>query len=350
MKPNVETDPLQHYAVRLSNWARGDVWISETVVVTEHLGSISWLGLTKTGLLGNRDFVLCALPHRERVDLPDGPGTWVRGTGGTSSPGDDVGLDRDLYIQTMDYGSLRYLNILGPTVIRIMTGEDAKALLTDVESTLRTGYFSKQLLHPMVELGDRCALVGSSDCPGRHLRRLHIDRAGNVRTSPSGQILGEVGSDREALLARAASGPTVDPCLSEEPSILLSRYGYTGVHTFLVGLDAVRVLSQRSARNWQVLSWSDTLVSDRGAFVPRCDQMLLTDGSTHVLYDSASKRAFRLENLAAEIAGAILLSRFEDEAHVRLHAQGRTEITLDYIRAFREELHKRGLELAYAQA
>lgn len=349
MTTDIDLDLLQEYAGRLSFWARGDASISGAVIVTEHVGSVKWLKLPSTGLIATDDFVVCALPAKTMVELPSGPGTWIRGTGGVSHPGDDIGLGRDLYIQTMDYGSLRYLNVLGPTVIRVMTSEDAKAFLIDVETALRTGHFSKQLLHPLVEIGDQCALAAASDCLGRHLQRLHIDRAGIVRTSPVGRNLGHVGDDREALLSLANTRPDVDPCLAEEPSAILRGHETERIHAFLAGLEAVRILSRKSSGDWRVLGWSDASFDDRGAVAPRSDQILLTDGATHVLYDIASKRAFRLDLLAAKVAGAILLSRTIDEALVRLHTQGLIEMSLNYVQGFWDELQKRGLELVYAK-
>lgn len=349
MAKDTDINLLKGYALHLSNWARGDVSSPGAVVVTENLDSIEWLKLPEVGLVSEQDFVLCALSSSESIDLPSGPGTWIRGTGGVSKVGDDVGLSRDLFIQTMDYESLRYLNVFGPTIIRILTVEDTRALLIDVMSTLRTGRFVKQLLHPMVEIGDQCALVGASDCSGRHLRRLHVDRLGNVRTSPAGRILGQVGVDRNALSAQVTFGQNVDPCLSEESTAVLFKFGFERIRAYLTALAAVRVLSQRSSAVWRVVGWGDDLVNEHEVFVPRSDQFLLTDEHAYVLYDSDSKRAFRMDLAGAELAGSILLSGSRDEALLNLHSRGRTEFSLDHIEGFREEMRERDLELSYAK-
>jgi hypothetical protein len=341
MTIDTDLDPLQRDAMRLSRWARGDEAMTETVVVTEDPTSIPWLA----GMIGELDTVVCALPRKAKCDLPKGPGTWIQATGAVTNPGDDIGLGRELYIQTMDYCSLRYLNVLGPTMIRIMTAEDAEALLVDVDTALRTGHFPEQLLHPLVELADRCALRGSTKCSGRSLERMHIDRAGVVRTSPTGRVVGHVGDDLEALATRAAA-PGQDPCLNDESSSVLRTHGFERIRTFAAGLDAARILAQRSRREWWLIAEGGD--ADRPA--PRSDLLLLTDGTSHVLYESASRRAFRLDVAAAQLAGAILISQDAQEVVTRLCASGQAAISADHVRGFRAELQSRGVELTHAHS
>lgn len=336
---------IEQAGAQLMGWARGEPTVGPVAVV-EQGAAVQWLHEQGHALLSEDGLVLCALPRRAELTVPTGPGVWLRGTGAMSSPGDDVGLSRDLYVQTTDYSAHRYLSVIGPTVLRLFTVEDATAFCTDVASALTSGAFPEALLHPLVEIGDRCAIAGGP-CPGRSLGRLHVDRDGVVRTSPVGRQLGKAGDDPGVL--REAASRSSDPCLQEDVGAVVAPTAVAAA-AFLAGLDAARVLAQRSRSTWSMVGWQKDLFGGPGCDSPRADQFLLSDGTNDVLYDNTTRRAFRLERPAAEVAEAVLMSGDDAAAAQRLHERGRDGVSVDDVQRFREEFRSRGLELAHAGA
>ncbi|MDQ6781926.1 MAG: hypothetical protein M3063_00445, partial [Actinomycetota bacterium] len=190
-----------------------------TIVCEDHTAA-AWLSDPLTGLV-SEDTVVLFRQGRRGGDLPAGPGRWLPIAGAITEPGDEMEISREFWLQTADYVSLRYLGVAGPTVVRLAASDDAEAYLHDVERTSESGVFPEMLLHPVVELGDRCALSGGTPCTASGLpSRLHVDVDGNVRTSPGGRVLGTVGVTA-ASLAAAALGDG-DVCVPAEVAALLA--------------------------------------------------------------------------------------------------------------------------------
>ena len=327
-----EQDRLRVLADRLARWARGDAAspdVSDGVLelVVEAPEAIDWLADPATGLVGPSSVVFAGASR-----LPDGPGQWVQITGGAGFAGDELGLDRDLYVQTVDYASVRYLSVVGPTVVRITNDDDALDLAADVEHAQRTGEFPEALLHPFVELGDRCAL--GSACRAAELTRLYVGSDELVRTTPFGRVLGRAGDAAAGLRAAAREGC---PCC-ETP--------VDGVPAFLAALDAVRILSVREQTAWRVSGYGFALLD--GSAARRQDLLVLTDGSSYVLYDAGARRAFRVGREAAEATEAILASPDAEHAADALRAGGRPAIQAREVEGLRAEFARRGVELAFA--
>ena len=341
-----DADRVELVIRRISPWARGDR--AAPTVVTEHVDSLDWLADPATGLVGPDTVVLCAFHRQVMPDLPEGPGTWLRGTGGLGRAGDDVGIGEDFYLETVDYSAVPHLGIIGPTVIRVTSAIDAEALALDAERALVTGHVPAALLHGSVEIGDQCALVRAPQCAGRLLERVHVDAVGVVRASPAGRALGVVGDDVTAI--RSAAHSVADPCLDDAAAAVLAAVPDDRVGAFVAGMRATRTLVRRFAGRWTVVAGGNALLGHRPAARPRADRLLLTDGTGFVLSDGACARTFRVGRPIAEMVEAILTSSSAPEAAQLLRAHGITSRTVDEIERFRLSCAERGLELAHAVA
>ena len=293
-------------AERLTSWARGDLSPvaggAPSVVVSACRRATPWL----VEQVGADTLVLAPRP-RGQDRLPAGPGTWLGVAGAFDEPGDELEVTPELWVQTIDYQSLPYLGVAGPTVVRLLSGEDAHAFLRDVE-LLAGGGVPEALLHPMVELGDRCALRGEP-CTSTGVGRLHVDAEGQVRTAPRGQVLGAVGDPVAGLPA----APVLrDPCLPADVTEVLAGADAVAVRRFLGAVDAVRVLRASTQRSWSLHR------DPEGVLAPRADLLLLQDGQQQVLFAVAARRAFRVSPEVARVLAALLSSTTTAEAADRL--------------------------------
>ena len=257
-------------------------------------------------------------------------------------------MGRDFYVQTADYASVRYLSVVGPTVVRLTNDDDARDLLKDVAAAERTGEFPEALLHSLVELGDRCAVVGGAGCGAAHLNRLYVGRDERVRTSPFGRELGQVGDPGACL--RGAARAHGCPCVEGEVAERVAEGGAGRMRAFVAALDAVRTLSVREQAAWRVSGYGFRLLDGGGdaAAAPRSDLLVLTDGTGYVLYHAAARRAFRIGREGAEATEAILASPDADGAAAALRAGGRPAIGAGEVERLRSEFARLGIELAFA--
>jgi len=338
------SDHVELMIRRISPWARGDR--TAPTVVTEHVESLNWLADPATGLVGPDTMVLCAFPRRVIPDLPDGPGIWLKGTGGLGRAGDDVGIGGDFYLETIDYAAVPHLGVIGPTVVRVASAVDAEALVADADLALATGHVPAALLHGWVEIGDQCALMRVPHCAGRGLERLHVDAAGVVRATPFGRVLGTAGADVTAMRSRAQRDD--DPCLDDPATAVLAAVPDDRVGAFVAGLRATRTLARRFSGRWTVVAGGNALLGHRPTARPRADRLLLTDGTGYVLSDAECAHAFRVGRPVAEVAEAILTSQSAQEAARLLGAHGTLSRTVDEIEQFRLSCGQRGLELTHA--
>ncbi len=327
---------------RIPAWIVGvSLPFEERVIVTECADSIDWLAQSNV-LVDASTFVVCALPRRVKVRLPDSVGTWVRAYGSTSVPGDELILSRDHGVETIDYTSSRYLTAAGPTAVRVTSVEDALELVLDVQATLRSGQLPVALTSPMVELADQCAIAGSTSCPGRKLARLHVDGGGAVRSAPGGAVLGVVGDDSDGILegARSYEG---DPCLEEALAAALSDLPRLQMRMFLAGLNAVRVLGSRTSTAWRVVGWG---TSSGHPICNHAGQMILTNETDYVFYEDSSRRAFRLNPTTAGTVQAVLSAHSDEEAVLLCReATGRHDFGTKSVGALEGEFLRRGVHL-----
>lgn len=315
----------------LTLWARGDAPPqAPRVMVSEAPDAAGWLA--GSGLVDG-DSAVFVRQTRRSGPLPDGPGHWLPFSGGAAEPGDEFVLRNDFYLQTTEYASLRYLSIAGPTVVRLTEAEDAERLLDDVDHALASGELPGPLTHPLVELGDRCALRDGHGCSGA---RLHIDTAGVVRTSPVGEPIGRVGD------AALRDGGCVLP---EVAAVLAPRLGE--VAAFAAALDAVRTINVRERDDWRVSGFGARLVEDGHPFAHRDDLLLLsTVAGRCVLYVTAQRRAFVIQRPAAELIEVMLTSDDDATAAGRLERHRGGELTPAMLAGVRGDFGGRGIDLS----
>lgn len=144
-------------------------------------------------------------------DLPaDGGLRLVEVEGGVDHSGDELVMSGSLYVQVFDYGSLPYLSVAGPTVIRVTCPEDHEAFLADADRAVQEGVWAEGFIHPSVQLADLTTLASPTKSTG--LGRLYVTAEGQVRTGVGGQDLGAVGAGADAVRA-ALDAYGADPSL-----------------------------------------------------------------------------------------------------------------------------------------
>ncbi|MEV0449773.1 daptide biosynthesis RiPP recognition protein [Streptomyces sp. NPDC050600] len=158
----------------------------------------------------------------------DGPAEDLDGTGlrhvpvegGVEHAGDELILSGGLYVQVFDYGSLPFLSVAGPTVVRVMSPEDHDAFLDDADRAVQEGAWPEGLAHASVQLAD----VGTLVAPARRaaLGRLFVTAGGQVRTGVGGADLGAVEQGPDALLSVLADhggDPSLDAVVPRERTV-----------------------------------------------------------------------------------------------------------------------------------
>ncbi|MFV0523567.1 MAG: daptide biosynthesis RiPP recognition protein [Acidimicrobiales bacterium] len=110
--------------------------------------------------------------------------------GSLAMGGDEVGLAGSFRIQTLEYAVGPFVPVVGPTVLRLTSDEDAELFFEDADRARATGEFPEILIHPLVELADHCALGGHRACVG--VDNVHVAADGQVGIAPGGVPLGHV--------------------------------------------------------------------------------------------------------------------------------------------------------------
>lgn len=195
-------------AERLSSWFTGEEGgphpVAHSVLVQ---AGADVRALAQSDLLADGAFVFCDAP----AALLEGTGLrQVAVEGGAEHAGDELIVSGNLYVQVFDYGSLPYLSVAGPTVVRMTCSEDYEAFLDDADRAVREGVWAEGLSHPSVQLADVATLTSPLRATG--LGRLFVTADGQVRTGVGGQDLGPVGAGAEAVraaVARFAGDPSL---------------------------------------------------------------------------------------------------------------------------------------------
>lgn len=86
-------------------------------------------------------------------------------------------------------------------VLRIGDDHDLSAFLRDADRALATGIFADHLLRPDVLVADLCCL-GADFRDGGPDHRIWVDRQGQVSTSPTGAVLGELADSPAVVTSR----------------------------------------------------------------------------------------------------------------------------------------------------
>jgi hypothetical protein len=353
----MEPDPAVVRMVgRIIQWGRngdhdrGDRTGVLSMVISGTDAVVDWLTDPRVGLL-REDTMVLVRESRTAQALPESPGQWRRFSGALDEPGDEIQIGNDFWVQAADYASLPYLAITGLTIVRLYTAEDAAAYLADVRQALRTGRIPQALLHPAVQLGDRCALSGGLPCTANGLgARLHVAADRSVRTMAGGRIIGEVGDSQVVLTGSAHALSTQDDlCVDGTVTAALREAERAELSGFLAALDALRLMAARTGTTWKASGLgyrvAEAALGEESA-PPRTDLLLLSSATGRLLYDARSGRGFTIPDGMAEILDVVLHTAEPDLARERLHRC--PNVPTDPVEAtamVRAELARRGVEL-----
>lgn len=321
MNDNATTEDYIAAAGALTSWCRGDIAETESdsasVIVVARPDDVDWLLTKGRALVGPSTAVIVT-----RLGAgPALPEAWIAGAGTVSEVGGELRLGDDFFLQSVDYASLRYMTVIGPTVVRLTGPDDVADLFADIALAHTTGSLPPVLCNPLIEFGDHCAF--GFPCSGRHLVRLHLDQTGEIRTSPFGVPLGSVTDDVQTLRERARLLET-DPCVPADVAAELAVRELAPARLFLAALEALRTLALsaeedwRTTPEWRVSGIGFQLAEDGGPMPEGSGLLVLVSGEHHVLFETATRRTFRTTRFVALVVELLLSERDERAAAARL--------------------------------
>ncbi|MFD3544165.1 daptide biosynthesis RiPP recognition protein [Streptomyces sp. NPDC058655] len=225
----------------------------------------------------------------------------------------------DFFLQLQSYGISEYMSVVGPTLVRVADPADFDAYLSDADRARQDGVFADFLTHPVIQLGDLCALGADATADGPRLR-LYVNRAGELSTSPGGSRLGTLGDGLAALQAEWAriNGASAHPCavslgtvvpeaeraaaLAERP--WLSRYlaAVEAARRLRFDGSAVPRVSGFGHRLTAGLPDGDAAADAVGTGLPL---VLWTDEASYV-HTATGGRTFQVDHLTARVVEALL--------------------------------------------
>nr|WP_269858691.1 daptide biosynthesis RiPP recognition protein [Streptomyces sp. RPT161] len=238
------------------------------------------------------------------------------------APGDEMSVGEDFFVEVQDYAVAPFLAIAGPTLLRVTGENDFEAFLHDADQARERGAFLPALVHPMIQLGDLCALGGAHDCGGpRH--RLFVNSLGEVRTAPHGALLGTVRDGLEGLTAvwssiERAPGSGCPVCLGQAvPTAVLeaAHRQRPWLSRYLHALDALRMAAARGLTELRVSGFAERLVTTGDQDAPAVDltvagaeaPLLLFNPETAVLHEPLGNRQFQLSMDAARLVELLMV-------------------------------------------
>jgi len=337
---NLSADQGSEVVRRLQQWVAGVYSIDDD----PHVDTAVLENAADAAVLSDiRDIVTNAtlLLSRSRFDTTAMSAWCVEYEGSAAENGAELTIDGTFFVQIQDYVSSAFLPIAGPAIVRVCSDDDYTAFLDDADIACRSGVFPEHLTHPLVQLGDVCALGSSVPCAAPKLRRLYINELGEVRSAPGGIALGAVTSkDPQAWSARANDLLTtgVDPCLAGVVSgerLRESRSSRPWLARYLWALEARRQLAGRGVRNVKVSGFGGRIVDgleslgipvDAGAESPAAP-VLLTAGDDSYVFVPAGARLFKVGADAARLVEIASLAPSPDVA--RRGAAAHLGVSLD---------------------
>jgi hypothetical protein len=313
---------LVEIARRLCRWARGRDYVTTRPVdiVLECGGASAWLHGEARDLL-DADCLVVA---------PDAPVAranrrgerWVVARGSLTASGGELEIGGALRVHTCAYSTIGFAPIAGPTLFRVATVDDAGQYIDDVNAAKSGGNFRAELLHPLVELGDRCA-VAASPCKASALNRLYVDADGVVRPSVGGGRLGTIGAAVDDLRARAIeiAGGGADPCVPTDVGDLLASVPRQDLAAYNAAIGALRAVAPLGQPEWRVAGFGWQLSLD--SYSPRADVLILESSGQYLLFDSRTTRACRVSLGVARLVEDVLSGATEASDSVGREALSR---------------------------
>ncbi|MFD7169520.1 daptide biosynthesis RiPP recognition protein [Streptomyces violascens] len=310
-------DILRH----LHAWGRGNFDAAGTAsgrtVLLESANSLA--AVLDSGLMDADTMVFApATGARESLSV----GVLVGYEGSLTASGDEMSVDDDFFVEAQDYAVTPFLAVAGPTVVRVTGQADFDAFVHDADRARAQGEFVPALVHPMIQLGDLCALGGAHRCAGPRVR-ITVDPSGRVRTAPHGVLLGEARDGLDTLAARwsaveRSAGSGCPVCLGEAvpaPVLLAAHRQRPWLSRYLHAVDALRMAAARGLPNLRPSGFARRLT-------PGCDEqghavdlqlagadapLVLFDDETAVLHDPVGGRQFRLARQAAQLVELLVV-------------------------------------------
>ncbi|MFE9373209.1 daptide biosynthesis RiPP recognition protein [Streptomyces sp. NPDC006711] len=306
-------------AVRLSSWFAGEEGAPAAAahsILVQSGGDVRAVlnaGLAASGAHVFSDAPSCAV---EGADIQH-----VTVEGEVELSGDELIVSGNLYVQVFDYGSLPYLSVAGPTVVRMTCPEDYEAFLADADRAVREGDWAEGLAHPSVQLADVRTLAAPDQDTG--LGRLYITSDGQVRTGIGGAGLGAVGAGATAVQAALdtyAGDPSLD---SVVPRQLLSAGAAERpwLGRYVRALDVRRRLARKHGTDIRVSGFGGRFTPELPSRpVEAADQPLLLEisGDTYAVR-AGDCRLFRMGRGSARLL----------EVFSTLRTAGTTDVTAE---------------------
>ncbi|RZQ62275.1 hypothetical protein EWH70_18510 [Amycolatopsis suaedae] len=266
-------------------------------------------------MLGAGDLVL--IPAGT-PDLPALRAKTLTFDGALLATGDVAVVGGARLLRVQDYLSVAFTPVTGPTAVRVTGPADLGAFLADADLARNSGVFVDQLTHPMVWLGDRCALGDGERCGASTLSRLHVTGSGQVHPAPGGAPIGRVSSTMEEL-GRGAQLAAVrgDPCLAgvvSAPMLAAAVADRPWLGRYLRALDALRAVRTTSEARFRVSGFGARLVGGlRPHRMERADEplVLFTD-EDFVVYQPGEDRCLRLGRDDAAITELLVATASPD--------------------------------------
>ncbi|MFE9404855.1 daptide biosynthesis RiPP recognition protein [Streptomyces sp. NPDC006530] len=323
---------MQEILRHLHAWGRGD---------SEGAGSEN-VGTGRTVLLDSVDSLETVLdsglvdggtmvfaPPGDAQESKSPVGFLVRYEGSLSASGDEMSVGEDFFVEAQDYAVTPFLAVAGPTLVRVSSPVDFDAFLKDADRARERGDFVPALVHPMIQLGDLCALGGAHRCVGPR-GRIIVDASGRVRTSPNGMPLGEVRDGLDALDAcwSAVERPADSGCpvclggVVPGTALLAAHRQRPWLSRYLHAVDAMRMAAARGMANVRPSGFAHRLTPGCDAHEDAADMQLaaadaplvLFNDERAVLHDPVAGRQFRLARQAAQLVELLVVHADHDAA------------------------------------
>lgn len=242
--------------------------------------------------------------------------------GSLTEPGVEMSIGDDFYLEIQDHATSQYMSLLGPTLIRIVGGEDFATYLDDADAARTSGTFREFATHPAVQFADQSALGAGPGDDGPALR-LFVARDGHISTSPGGLSLGTLGTPFDSVRAEwgRVNALATQPCSVCLGSVLDDEVRSSGLGErpwlgrYLLALGALRELRARTIEGAQVSGFGTRLLAglplpDDGAGTAdrtgTAWPFLLWAGDDAYLIDPLPRRTLKLERRTAEVVDALL--------------------------------------------
>lgn len=242
-------------------------------------------------------------------------GRLVRYRGRLDETGTELALGDDFFLQVQGYGISQYVSVVGPTLVRVADVEDLEQLLDDARAARGTGVFPDAVTHPAVQLADVVALGADRTYAGP-AHRLFVDAEGRCAVSPSGAVLGDLGSSTADLVAAWAGLERADATADEwalaravPPDVLAAaRRELPWLVRWVRALEMLKNLRARGLGGLRVSGFGGHLADDvPDAATPRPDDPLLAwDDERAYLGDPTTGRVFAVGRDAAGVVDALV--------------------------------------------